>query len=184
MSRIDIAMFLSGLTIGCAASWLFCRKRYARIAQEEIDSVKETYSRRKAANMSSDTAEKASKTESVCEDVSMQQTNRDIISKNGYTNYAELGNEKEEKPVTEKPYVISPDEFGSIDNYDKLSLTYYTDGILADENDEKIDNADEIVGNDFDSHFGEYEDDSVFIRNDHLESDYEILKDYRRWEDK
>ena len=32
-----------------------------------------------------------------------------------------------------------------------------------------------IVGDDFKKHFGEYEDDCVYVRNDNLDIDYEIL---------
>ena len=41
----------------------------------------------------------------------------------------------------------------------------------------------ETVGNDFQTHFGEYEDDSVFIRNPARKCDYEILLDYRKYAD-
>ena len=51
--------------------------------------------------------------------------------------------------MVEKPYVISPEEFGDFDEYTKLSLTYYSDGVLADENDEIVDDIDETVGADF-----------------------------------
>ena len=63
-------------------------------------------------------------------------------------------------------------------------MVYYAgDEVLADEEDETVDNVDDIVGADFANHFGEYEDDSVFIRNDRMKCDYEILKDYRSFAD-
>lgn len=84
-----------------------------------------------------------------------------------------------------KPYVISPDEFGEMEDedYDKVSVTYYADGVLADEYDEVVENVDEIVGEESLTHFGEYEDDSVFVRNDKLKCDYEILLDQRNYSD-
>ena len=42
---------------------------------------------------------------------------------------------------------------------------------------------DEIVGKESLNHFGEYEDDSVFVRNDRLKRDYEILLDQRNYSD-
>ena len=42
---------------------------------------------------------------------------------------------------------------------------------------------DEIVGLDSLTHFGEYEDDSVFVRNDVMKCDYEILLDHRNYKD-
>ena len=81
--------------------------------------------------------------------------------------------------MTEKPYVITPEEFGELADYQTISLTYWHDAVLTDDYDEIIDNPDDIVGEDFADHFGEYEDDSVFVRNDARKTDYEILLDNR-----
>ena len=62
-------------------------------------------------------------------------------------------------------------------------MNYYADGVLADDFDVVIDDVENTVGEDSLTHFGEYEDDSVFVRNDERELDYEILKDMRRFED-
>ena len=75
----------------------------------------------------------------------------------------------------EHPYVISPEEFGEYDDYEKITFTYYSDGVLADDCDQMISDYDDIVGNDFYEHFGEYEQDSVYVRNDARKTDYEIL---------
>lgn len=82
-----------------------------------------------------------------------------------------------------KPYVISPDEFGEIDNYEEISMTYYSDGVLADDNDNIVNDVEDIIGTESLTHFGEYEDDSVFVRNDCLKCDYEILLDSRKYSD-
>ena len=73
-----------------------------------------------------------------------------------------------------EPYVISPDEFGNA-GYDIVSLELYSDRVLVDEDDNPIEDIDFLVGEDSLEHFGEYEDDSVFVRNDHLKTDFEIL---------
>ena len=86
-------------------------------------------------------------------------------------------------PFVEKPYVISPEEFGEFEEYEKISLTYYADQVLTDENNEEVDDVEEIVGEESLTHFGEYEDDSVFVRNDRLKCDYEILLDQRNYSD-
>ena len=102
---------------------------------------------------------------------------KDILTTNKYL-YSENTNAKNEVPET-GPYVISPDEFGELDDYETISLTYYSDKVLADDMDQVIDDYMVCVGNDFMNHFGEYEDDSVFIRNDARKCDYEILYDLR-----
>ena len=83
----------------------------------------------------------------------------------------------------DKPYVITPEEFGDLDDYETISLTYYADQILADDNDVIVDDIEDVVGFDSLNSFGEYEDDSVFVRNDRLKSDYEILLDQRKYSD-
>lgn len=80
-----------------------------------------------------------------------------------------------------KPYVISPDEFGEFEDYDTISLTYYADQVLVDDGGDKIEDVDDVVGMESLTRFGEYEDDSVFVRNDRLRCDYEILMDERTY---
>lgn len=75
--------------------------------------------------------------------------------------------------------VISPDEFGDTDEYERISLTYYADGILADDRDDPILNAGEIVGFEALDSFDEYEEDTVFVRNDITRCCYEIIRDKR-----
>ena len=69
----------------------------------------------------------------------------------------------------------------SNEEHEQISLTYYADGVLADENDEVIEDVEDAVGIDSLNHFGEYEDDSVFVRNDARKCDYEILLDQRTY---
>ncbi len=103
------------------------------------------------------------------------------LEKEGYTNYSDVKNVRVEKKVVKAPYVISPDEFGEEDEYETVSLTYYKDSVLADDVDDLVDVAN--VGEDFASHFGEYEDDSVYVRNDLKKIDYEILRDERTYKE-
>ena len=55
--------------------------------------------------------------------------------------------------------------------------------ILTDDDNNPIEDVEGLVGLHYDTHFGEYEDDSVFIRNDELKTDFEILADSRRYSD-
>lgn len=84
---------------------------------------------------------------------------------------------------SERPYVISPDEFGEDEEFETETLFYHADGVLTDSRLNVIENIDEIVGIDPSDHFGEYEDDSVFVRNEALHVEYEILRDIRNFAD-
>ena len=180
-------MFVLGAAVGSVATWQYTKKKYERIAQEEIDSVKEIFSKRESA------AEVEIVTpEPQTAKVGKPEEKPDIteyaarLEREGYTNYSNVsaGEKKEEQEAMEmKPYVISPDEFGEFEDYERISLSYYADQILADEDDEKVEDVDNVVGLESLAHFGEYEDDSVFVRNDRLKCDYEILLDQRTYSD-
>lgn len=180
-------IFVLGAAVGSVVTWQYTRKKYEQIAQEEIDSVKEIFSKREsAADVEIVTPEpqtaKVGKPEEK-PDISEYAAR---LEREGYTNYsnASAGEKKEEQETMEmKPYVISPDEFGEFEDYERISLSYYADHILADEDDEKVEDVDNVVGLESLAHFGEYEDDSVFVRNDRLKCDYEILLDQRTYSD-
>lgn len=99
----------------------------------------------------------------------------DIIETEGYDAESD---EKEEATMENNPYVIPPDDFGECedDGWETATVTLYSDGIVADIYGGKID-IDEVLGRDSLNHFGEYEDDAVFVRNERLKIDYEILRD-------
>ena len=83
-------------------------------------------------------------------------------------------------------YIIPPENFGELDDYETSSLTYYSgDDVLADENNEIVQDQDreKLIGREALYHFGEYEEDSVFVRNDILGCDFEILLDRGKYSD-
>lgn len=187
----NLFIFAVGAAIGSAVTWKLVKTKYERIAREEIDSVKEMVSKRinndsvtksfdKLKKDIHDKIDDALNTESTKKDTS---TNESIIKENNYTNYANV--KKEEKGEDDnmcKPYVIPPDEFGDCD-YELETLTLYADGVLTDDMDIPIEDVDSLVGVESLDHFGEWEDDSVFVRNDELKTDYEILLDLRNYSD-
>ena len=103
----------------------------------------------------------------------VKEVNR-IIEDNNYTSDIN-------EVTRDQHYIIRPDEFGEYDDYDAISLTYYADHILTDEDDEIVEDIEDKIGFDALSHFGEYEEDSVFVRNDRIKCDYEILLDQRKY---
>lgn len=180
---INFMMFVLGVAVGSVVTWRYVEKKYEQIAQDEIDSVKEVFSKREAEFTENTEArikaDNAKEKPSVIEYAAR-------LSEHGYTNYSDLIDEKpeevKEEPMSvDKPYVIAPEEFGDLDDYETISLTYYADQILADDNDVIVDDVEDVVGFDSLNSFGEYEDDSVFVRNDRLKCDYEILLDQRKY---
>lgn len=159
--------FVAGGVVGLFAANKLMKQKYEQLVQDEIDSVKSAF--RKDHPL----PEKKLKP--------MEKERREYSQR-----IVNLGYAEEKKPVDkQKPHVISPDEFGDQDEYDEISLTYYADGTVTDDNDRAMskDEIEETIGKDSLTHFGEYEDDSVFVRNDRLKADYEILMDQRSYVD-
>lgn len=102
-----------------------------------------------------------------------------------HENYIKLVNKYKPLDATSErenaPYVISPMEWGDFEDYAGISLTYTADGVLLDDQFERVEDVDGTVGADFASKFGAYPDDpdTIYIRNDALCSDFEICKDLR-----
>lgn len=185
-------IFIAGAVIGSVVTWKVVKTKYEQIANEEIESVKERFRDRE---MTVKDVVETCNNEGVNVDISLKDKDidkcNDIIDKNGYRNYSTKKysdnkiEEKEEDEEMEGPYVISPEEFDESE-YKAETLTYYADGILTDLYDNIIDekDIDGLIGKDSLTHFGEFEDDTVFVRNDEKEIDYEVLRDDDEYYDK
>lgn len=179
----NFLMLAIGAAIGSVVTWKFLKEKYELIAKEEIESVKAEYSLWKDEEdekrisedlkLDEDDEENASGVPS-----SLAAEYAKIIKENGYEN-----EEKEDDDEVSKPVVISPDDLYDAD-YPVVTLIYYADGVLTDDNDNIIEDIDDIVGEESLNTFGEYEDDAVYVRNDRTKCIYEILRDYDRFEDK
>lgn len=175
--------FASGAAIGSVAAWQLLKKKYERFAQEQIDSVKEVFSRRKNDH-DEETIDDAVTPEKVAEEKPYIDEYSQALNRLGYLrNSDKISKEEKEEPPMDAPYVIPPEEFGEFEDYEKIDLKYFADCVLTDDNYEPVDDVDDVIGLDSLDHFGDYEPDSVHVRNDRLRCDYEILKDVRNYSD-
>lgn len=177
-----LVIFTAGAAAGSLVTWFLAKTKYERIADEEIASMKEYYEERESV-MTKQIEEGDTVTpKRLPQDKPSLKEYAALVHAAGYSDEAFEEEEKKMNSV-ERPYVIPPEEFAELEDYNVVSLTYYADGVLADESDEIIEDVDDIVGLDSLSHFGEYEDYSVFVRNDERMSDYEILLDFRTYKE-
>lgn len=144
------------------------KSKYEQLSRDEIESVKAAYSKR-AQKIEEDPIKVEEKT-----DVEECTT---IADKLGYS--TDSNKETDSSMI----YVISPDEFSELGDFKTESLTYYADKVLTYDTDEIVENINDVVGLDSLNHFGEYEDDSVFVRNVALKTDFEICLDQRNYSD-
>lgn len=197
---INVLMFAVGAAVGSAVTWKIVKTKYDRLIQEEIDSVKEVFANKYGHD------DETSKDEIHEEDEEDELSDRDVHQINwdeledldeeedyvptqaDLTEYTRLAhNYHDEKggahEVKKEPYVIGPEDYGELDGYKMVELTYYLDCILEDDEYHIVTNADELIGSKALNTFGEYVDNLVFVRNDYLRTDYQIYKDYRTYDE-
>lgn len=156
MNKIIFAAFAAGAILGAIAAW-----RYSVHSSEE-----ETYD------------EEFDDTNADADDISEESAEEEkaeaqqIAIDEGYT---------AEEAEPKDPYVISSDEFGFFEDFEEITLTYYSDDILADDQDRIIEDKETIIGRDALSRLTNTDDETVYVRNEKLKVDYEICYDYKRF---
>lgn len=163
----NILAFAIGATIGSVTTWILLKSKYDKRMQDETSELRNYYKNRYA--------DRERDTDEVKSSEIKPKIAFDNITKDYTVQDMEVNKEMD------RPYVISPDEYNEEYGYHAHTLVYYADHVLVDDNDDIVGNAEDIIGLDSLNHFGEYEDDSVFVRNDKLKCDYEILKDERTY---
>lgn len=187
----NLLCFVAGAAIGSIITWKLIEKKYKDLADEEIESVKETFKNRKSRITKDEVKETVEKVINKWKEP--KETVEDIVTAAGYSTEDEENTEEDDEsnytvdvdPGIEVivPYVITPEQFGEYNEYGTKTLTYYADNVLTDEIDNPITSEEMVtmIGPDALDHFGEYEDDSVYIRDEMNEMDYEILKSEKKF---
>ena len=208
---ISISAFIFGAIIGSITTWAISkqkheqeinsvkavfRKKYNpehdhKQQEQEINSVKAGF--RKKYNPEHDHKQQEPATETsgyVGTPVRPSEDLNNVITrysgkKPNLSDYAaKLEAEEDENETHGEFELLSPDEFGeNEDEYPVISLKYYADQALADENDHLVRNSESLIGTDALNHFGDFEDDAVYVRNNRLKCEYEILLDQRKYAD-
>lgn len=168
---IKVFLFTAGAAVGSAVTWKLLKTKYEQIAQEEIESIREYYSDKYKTN----------KEESGDDD--MDEEPDEEATEEDYEEYTRLTNEyagSEKKQTSDvlhdiRPYIIDYEEFGEIPDYEEVVCYFYADGVLATEDGEPIGNIDDVIGLEALKHFGDFAENAVFVRNDRLRADYQIL---------
>lgn len=174
----SVIIFCGGVFIGGFLTWDFFKTKYEKIADEEIASVKEIFEHREP---------RPDKNYKVEEELKGNDAYVNIIDSNSYRNYSNTTIETDKKGGTadmesNRPYVITPEQYEDNVDYTKVSLTWYSDEVLEDDWGNVLD-PDDVIGRDALTTFGQYEDDSVFVRDDDEQVDYEVLRDTRSYEE-
>lgn len=180
---INTFVFTAGVAVGSLVTWKVMRSRCEKIIREEVDAFANDWSTRmKEPESDYNPCEGDDEWD---DDDTEEYENDDYFDDyrhiaGRYTN--EEGGE-EEVPYINGPYVISPEECGASEfGFNVQPLTYYADGILADDWGIEKD-IEETIGEDALDHFGDYAEEVVHVRNEREELDYEVTLDPRRYVD-
>ncbi len=83
--------------------------------------------------------------------------------------------------LADEPYTISPEDFvNDKPFFDKITLEYFTDDVLSNAiSEEIVTDISGTIGRESLNKFGEYEEDVVYVRNEKLSTDYEVILQHR-----
>ena len=175
-----VFMFAVGAAVGSAVTYKMVKTKFEQIANEEIEEVREYYREKiketEQEKVEEEPANKETKSSADEERIDAVTYLKDKIDALGYN--APFGGDEMDAKEGLQPHVIPPEDFGD-QGYDTLSLTLYADGVLVDDQENIIEDADAILGEGSLERFGEFEDDSLHVRDDKAKVDYEILSDDR-----
>lgn len=185
-----LCIFGAGVIAGAFVAARAVKEKYQQEAEEEIAEMREYYRELKKESTKVETAEDDTKEESKEESkedfkpIEELAEAEEIIKDRGYINYTHYNdtdikeNNKEEQVDENEIYIIDPEEYGGENGeYDTATLTYFKDGVLADEVDEIVPY--NIIGGEENLQpFKDYPDcNAVYVRDDNIMVDYEILRD-------
>lgn len=179
--------FVAGGVCGVLGTKTYFEDLYRRQYEEDLESVKKVWTYKKPAEEDVKKEDEPVLDKEPRENEMYQYAK--ILQKKGYTNYSDTPVDTSEMTAPEvytppenyrDPYPIPPDILGS-DGYDQITLFYTEDKVLLNEDDTKVDNIEDVVGLDSLNHFGEYEEDVLYVRNERLRTDYEVLMDPRTY---
>ena len=173
MKLRDLIFFAAGIAVGALSIYQYAEKKFEGRYQEDMNSFKETQSKKKAQENGE--VKKAMDIQSY----------KETIKKNSYQEessdeeFKEVPT-KEKKKRVRKPYVVDYETYNDpeFDEFEKIGLIYYSNGILTDDMNRVVEDVEETAGTDFMNHFGEGDDpDTVYVRNEKRKADFEIVQD-------
>ena len=188
MNAKIIVAFILGAAAGVASSMLYFKTKYEQKADAEIQEIRDLYAKKTETEEKKEGVPVTSNQVSKADD--LHATARRV---NEYTKYipkTETDQTEEPKdgihvervdfapmknPNPPKPYLIDSSDYGQDDNFDPLCWEWYTDGILANENDEIIDDIQEWIGDGL-KVFAETEDNLFWVRNEKYGVDIEVAR--------
>lgn len=179
--------------LGFAAGYVFCKKKLEKDFVEKTEAALNDIQKLKSTKNNKEESKQTSESAGCSDQVTRSSTEapkRLEFSPEDKARYAELSkkyydpNRVHEPPSRDTDYsayihVIPEEEFMADIDYDTLQLTLYSDGVLADDVEYRVQNPKELIGNALDL----LNDDTwtVYVKNEYTKTYYEIEKDSRTY---
>lgn len=204
----DPIIFLAGAAIGSGITYFVTKKvigekveaKYEAQYQEELKSVKESFAYLAEEDRKKAEAAKNKPSIDIYTEAINKARAREEEAEAKKVNYSKpetIGLEDDEieddanTPLidttiidedtdTSQPYILKriPDD----EDYTRVSVTYYADGTYADSRDAEME-IEEYIGKDMMDYVSHTDKDEVFIRNEELGIDVDIIKDTRTYDE-
>lgn len=177
-------IFLTGVATGSLITWKFVENKYSKIANDEIQSVMDRFSKYNENNNENDIISEEDIINE--EDIVNEEENRPTVFNidthiDEYNNIYDLNDVEEDAESYAAPYVISESEFAENDDYEIITFIYYEDNMLADEDDILIVDPENLVGDALNTFIYNKTEDSIYVRNEKTKCDYEILRSEKKY---
>lgn len=192
-----IAAFVVGAAAGAAGATLYFKEKYKAESDNEIRQMREYYKKKMAEVEALEDDIPAETVEETKHSAysSFDSLVKDEEAKKAYVNYNTVNpvesltkeefDEMRERAMTaqhpeeehDEPYILTVEEFedGRV-GYDSIGLSYYEgDDTLVDESEEMVD-VDQTIGEENLTWFKDSGTDAMYIRNDRVSCDYEVIR--------
>lgn len=189
-----VGIFLAGAAVGAGICFIFVKKHYEKVAQDEINSVKEYYHRSKQYTEEKEVADiqepnQAQYSPATEETINYSEYAARKIGEQLRENIEKGRNEeqmvKHEHPTDEDtlPYIIDDKTVGSVSFYGRATLLYYmgNDMLVDEESDEPVDDIQATIGKDNLEILKAIPETTIYVRNVGYGIDYEVIKINGDW---
>lgn len=178
----------AGFICGGVIGYMTAKYRYARNMEREVEEIKTALSKYYVNQSSEEKTvdEQIDEADTVVEntETTEEAEEKEYVDYTAYFNGPDVADDEVvvtedmvlPNPPGDKPYIIHPNEFGCVDGYGIVTINFFKDHILLDTDDDPIEDVDGTIGVESLNHFGEYDDEAVYVRNDKTMCDYEIIK--------
>lgn len=184
MKFSHVLAFVAGVAAGYFAAVYLLNDKYEKRYQKEIKSTKEAFKSNKISGYKKDdeVTYKGGKLKAVYDEVVVADI-KEYAKNIGKHDYSEVKEDKDDGIDHTKPYIITEEEVNAYMDYSITQWNYYADGVLTDENDEVVETVTNTIGEEALKHIKESGEDAIYVRNDQLKLDYEILRNEAKYSD-